>query len=655
MPDLIAIKDLVFKIKINDIWEWPEKTYAVMFDNGPLQLTKIQLVISWYYWRMYKVFPAAPRLLEVVVPKDFTSETHRIIGGFLVWTIKNNSPVDYNVWVISKVFYEVTNDLHNMCCLRLPEYVTSGSIHDLIEIIEEEEIAAAKAKYREIVETCNYNNFITPKEIAKVHKTVWSVLSNPVKLQGNDVKKLIMAGLVNKGQMLQLIGPRGYVTDVDGTPFPYPIDNGYFEGLTTLYDASIESRSASRAMMMTTAPLEDSEYLNRSIQLAATTILDYEHLGSCGCSGYVTVPYLVQAGDDLILRGKYYMKEGIPKLIWNNTSELEGTIIDIRTITGCGMENTQKVCNICLGWYTNIIPPETNLGYALATPINAKISQFMLSTKHYEGSSQTKTIELNSCSSKWFTVDNKNKDTLLFTDFAGKNTVIMRIDIRYVASLSQILHIDIDELPLSRITSMPVIGVTLADKEGNQIGPFDQLGLDVSGTGVYLTADVLSHLKLNGWDSGKGYVEFKLEKWGTTLPVFHIPKKSDSIMVFFKDVSGFLKAQTTSRSKITDYKTRAGALVELIAILRTRINDFNIVQAEILIRTLMVTSYPNASYRLPHPSQDFHFMDLDNVITNRSLTSLFAFENQHRNFLNISWHNSENLTEHMLDGILESD
>jgi len=661
----IEANDLVYKYSFNDVWNLPDHEHLIRFSDKEIVMTRPNIILSWIYWELYRCFPGAELISETGLVGDFGASTHRKIGSRIFWHIfndLNSKGIRADVWDLSKAFYEVTNEIYNVSCLKLSEYVTTVSLFDLIEIMEEFTIVEAKDNYRKLAEESDYAEHVCAEEIAKVHSVVSKVLyTDREYLKHNGIKKLTMAGLVNKGQVIQMVGPRGYVHDIDGSVFPYPIDVGYGEGLDNLYDSMIESRSASRASIMNTDPLQQSEWFNRKVQLAASVILRQVYIEG-GCSNYITAKRLVSKDDLTLLKGKYYMDEQTdkPVLIWDSIDHLIGKVIEYRTITGCGCHDAQEVCQVCLGWISLIIPPKSNLGFSLSTPLCAMISQIIMSTKHYEGSSISKKLTLDSNSSRWFRISPKQPDRLFLTEFASKGNVLIRIDSDYVKYLSQILHIDATELSPSRITRIPELGISLTDKSGMMSGSFDILKkLEVSGMGISLSTQVLTYLKEHGWGSGKNYVEFTLKNWNVNTPVFIIPRKGDNIMSFFNDVKSYIEPQGKSNEKITDFKTVTGAIEGLITVLRRRLNkdngqEFNITQAEIFVRSLMVVANnPERLNELPRPGDDFNFKVLPWVINNRTLTSMLAHQEQYKSLLSIHWRTGKLKTKHMLDDILK--
>ena len=638
----------------DQIWAIPDNSYAVEFADTAITMTNRQIHFSWYYWRFYKDFPGVPMIAAGALNKMYSVKTHRELGGILIWHIKHNYSNQYPelLWDIAKCFLDITNDIYNMSCIRLSRFVTSASIHDLIELLDEPTIVEAKANYRRLVVESNYDENIVGKAIENVHNIVGNVLyTEPNYLKHNGIKQLCFTGIVNKGQMVQLIGPRGYVQDIDAEVFPYPIDNGYSEGLNTLYDATTESRSASRAIMMNVEPLQQSEWFNREVQLLMSSIHSVTK-EPCGCSGYVTIKWTVEEDDLSLLKGKYYMHDNDPVLIWDTVAHLVGKVLDIRSITGCGNADVQTVCHICLGWSHNIIPPGTNVGYALTTALCAMISNRIMSTKHYEVSSSSMALELPLSARTFIRYNSKHKSKLFLADEAINHKVLIRIDIKFVSRLSQINHIDVSELSPARMTSIPVVHMVYLDSEGNPIGAFESIKLEVSGVGVHLTTDILHYLKKNGWTSHKNYIEFTLSGWKAGKAIFGIPRKGDNIYLFLNDVKLFIKPNSTSDTKITNFKTRSAALSEFVQLLKRRL-DINLPQAEIFIRGCMAVSGSNKDYRLPHPSQtNWEFVGLKQLLFHRSIAGMLAYQEQLPQLLDPYWYTTENNTTHLLDAIL---
>lgn len=639
----------IINLTEDEVWNLPEGKHIVNFSDGQLELSERQIILSHYYWRLFREFPGALVLKEHAVQGIYTSKNHQQLGAKIFWHVIENVTNGYDklVWDASQVFYEIGNSIYNMTCVRLSEYVTTASLHDIVEILDDPKIAKAKSEYMDLTVSSDYDGTKIRPAISGVHEVIDDVLyKDTVSLPTNGIKKLCTADIVSKGQLLQLIGPRGYVKDIDGRVFPYPVDVGYAEGLSTLYDSSIESRSAARALFMNQAPLQDSEYFNREMQLLASSL--HSCVGEC-CTGFTTLTYLVQAQDEQLLDGKYMMVDDVPVLINGSIDELVGKAVQLRTITGCGNRDVQTVCKTCLGWSHNVIPPGTNVGYHLATVLCAIISQLILSTKHYEGSAGAKELPLHGAGLSWFSRDMKDGSRLLLSNKVLKAKPTFRISKSMVMNLNNILSVDIDELPANKLTNCTE--VMAFTKNGGSFDFPEYIKLELSGTGSHLSPEVLKYLKLNGWSSTDKYIEFTLENWPINAPVFITPHVGDNIYLYLKEVKAFMIPTKKSETSVVDFRTRGLVVSELVTLLRTRLK-LNIIQAEVFIRAVMTKNAKGGDFSIPGPKDSFEFTSAREVMLNRSLTGLLAFQQQSQNLLSSEWFQDKDRPTHLLDELV---
>ncbi len=643
--------ETILHMSEKEIWGIPYGKINVEFCDRTVEVKGRAIIISHYYWRLFREFPGAPLESKFAILGDFISSTHLNIGETIFWHVYNNVKNKYDgiIWDMSRVFYEITNSVHNITCTKLTEYITTASLHDIIEILYDPEIVESKKEYRERVKACDYRERDTVAAIADAYNVVKKVLyTDPTHLISNGIKKLCMAKIVNQGQIFQLIGPRGYVQDIDGRVFKYPIDVGYAEGMKTLYEISIESRSAAKALFMTEEPLEESEYFNREMQLLCSSVHSIE---GESCTGYSTVPFLVTKDRLFLLKGKYHMVDGKAELIWDTIDHLIGKTIQLRSMTGCGNLNTQTVCKCCVGWAANIIQPMTNLGYSISTILCAIISQIMLSTKHHEASAGSQSLELSDKHSRWIRSIDDELGYVLLQKNVTKKRPVFRIATQFVKNLNNILSVDISELSPQRVTSITEFGIAEGDAEGNIVGFMEDLKTVISGQGIYLSIEVLNYLKKNGWKSTSKYIEFQLNDWNPNDPIFYTPRLGDNIYLFLQEIKAFIMPTRDSEVSIVRFNTRGGALNAFIDLLEKRLK-FNIIQAEIFVRACMTIDGNNNNYFLPHPNDNFVMMSAKDCLYNRSLTTLLAYETQAAAIADTDWYLPIPRTTHMLDPIL---
>ena len=632
----VAAETLVYNCSQIDIWDLPDDFYNVIFSDKECVMHKHQLIGSWYYWQLYSFFPEMPIHSKSAVTEFFTSSTHGRILGFIHWDIYNRFMLthDISVWEISGLVCEVSNRIFNMTCVEIVEYMALGSIHDIVEILNYPAIVEAKRKYKETVEGCNYNEFITSTAIAELDKVVTDILyRHPEILPHNAIKRLATTGLVNKNQLFQLIALRGYVKDINDDVFPYPMSTAYSEGSQDLYEITCESRDASNAKLMQTAPLQLSEYFNRKNQLCTCIIttclqkLPFRPLEEGGCTGYITSPFPVCEDDCISLKGKFHMVDGKPELLWDNVSDYIGQVIQLRSISGCGSPNPQHICHICVGWSSLIMIPKINYGYKVASESGKIMTSRILSTKHLTKSTISSVISLDQTANKWLVTKSNVPASIFLREELGKATLRFKINSLFVKLLNQIQHISISELSPAAITRIPRFQLARVDEEGQLIGGFDLIKLEISGVGVSMSSDLLSYLKQHSYVVHKNYIEFDLSKWNCKLPLFITPNKGENVMTFFNEIKDFLEGRAISdQARISKCRTRASALNEFVTIMKNGMGGdggYNITHLEIIIKGLMVVDNEDVSdYGMPMPGDEIRFESIKRVIANRSLGSM---------------------------------
>lgn len=654
-------------LSLEDLLAFHEGKYEVEFSDGIELMSNRSLIYNRCYWELFIDYPLVPICKKHTAIKGFTSDIHLKLGDIIFHTLRPYFTEHNEAWRYARNFYKVTNTIYNLVATKLSSFVVTTSIYDLKDIYDDPHIKKAKDDYSEYVNSPDYNTTDVEGKIKHVHNVIENVMYDDGSvMRSSGIKHLCEANVLSHGQLKQLIGPRGFVHDIDSWVFKHPINVGYAEGLTTLYDSVVESRSASRALINNTAPLELSEYFNREMQLLTCTT--HSVVGEC-CTGYQTIKYIVRDDDLRLLKGKNYMKDGIPVMIWDSIDDIVGETIEIRAITGCGNVDSQTVCKCCLGYSASIIPgapdskyfkgvgpvPQgTNVGYAICTSLCAIISQLLLSTKHYEASKAAMKLELSASSSRWLRMLSKDLGKVYLTNKAAKSNPVIRIPIEDVSQLTNILSIDVDELPPSRITSCLNMSFAGTDRDGNVSEIFDNVNLSISGVGCSLTSDVLKYLKREGWTNTRKYIEFQLVDWDYRVPILATPNVGDNVLLFLNEIKLFLMPNKNSTSKITDYRTPSAAISELIHLLQKRIK-INMIQAEVFIRSCMTVDAAAGNYNLPNAGQQFNFTDAKRIIKYRNLGGMLAYQEQMDVILNPEWYVERTRPKHMLDDIINPD
>lgn len=646
------------------VWTLAPGLYEVDFPDGKAYLTQAQIQYSSNYWPIMHQFNIPLRKRYMCIGY-LSTRTHKeiseaIFQDVIVEPFKAGKLDDeQTIWQLAKAMFETASRIFNSRLKKLSAWNTSACAIDFMEVIRHPDVVKAKEVFNEELIEAGYRPKAYEKSAAKLHSVLHDLLFvDKQQLMDNGLKKMCIAQTLSENSLMQILGSRGFPADINGKPFPYPIEGGYWEGLKNIYDMSTESRSATISLLSNTKQLKDSEYHNRQMQLLCMVV---RSIKGEDCGEYVTVKWLVKEGQEKLLRGSFYMDENNQRqLIWGNIDHLVGKVIELRNITGCGNHDTQSVCKTCMGFTHLLIPrdeygKQANVGWCVVSEPQEKKTQGMLSTKHYMTSAISMHMNMNRLLSEYFRLGKNDRSEVYLNPKLKKNLKV-RLEIESVANLNHILSVSIQELSPSAVTRFKHI--YFVDEE---TGDIETLDVTVADAPSFLSEDALIYLKEHGWKNEVRHIEFSLEKWDIDKPLIMTPKKGDSMYLFHKNMRGFIVPKTEyaendkeEKSSISSYRTRGAALADFVDILQSRLS-INIVQASIYIRACMAVDPDNGDYRLPHPSQEWSFANASSCLFHRNLSVAMAYEQQEKNLTNPHWFTLENACTHPLDDILRDD
>lgn len=656
--ELIALEE-------DQLWNLPLKLMEVQFDDGVLKLTTEQVIINWYYWLLHRELPGTPILKTHAFTKGYNSSVHESLAEVLIWDIYWNHPEERRtpdlVWALSQVYYELGNALYNAYCVYLPAYMTSVSFIDVIEMLDHPELMEAKKRYRENAIEGGYEISTVEVELNNVTNVAKDIIfGRPNENPLNGLKLLGASKSISAHQTGQLIGIRGFTKDIDSGVFPLPVDVSYIEGLTTLYDSATESRSAATSKLLTEAPLETSEHYNRIMQLHCSAT--HSVVGK-SCVDWKTVKWDVEEDQFLLLNGKYHMVDGVAKVIRkDNFAELVGTTIQMRDVMGCNNEDPQTCCHTCLGLISLVMPPHTNVGVALSSAYNKRISQRLLSNKHYEASSYSVYLEMDSSLSKWLRQDQEDRSVLRL-ERTSKNRIIMRVGWDSVPRIAQVNLTNVDELAPSRISNCKTVCFGEMGEDGTSwvVIP-EELDVAVAGAGAHFSTELLRYLSVNEWTSDASFIYIDLSKWDKRQPLLNTPRRGDNVFLYLSEIKSFIvaageKGDNDRKTNITNYRTRSAALAELVSVVRSRdeFKNVNMCCISIYARACMVVDEQAGNYCLPRANDKFEFVNANRILQKRSLSCALAYNWQDKVLISPEWYIDKPRMPNMFDPFIVGD
>lgn len=616
----------IIDLTIDERMALPRGGLRLTFPNGDVKVFKTTTtILSAFYWELADTWPGV-----ILTPEhhmgngNFTVDTHLSLGANVFWSTFFAHPEknQHLVWDMSRKIYEITNKIYIFNNMHLLPYVCSMSIDDMMDIVLHPITVKAKKRYedKEIdLETC--------------HDLIYELMTGDYpELKDNEVRKACSAGILSKRQIKQMIGPRGTIPDIDSSTFPHPVIPGYMEGLSSFYDQATEARTSSIAIYATTGPLELSEYNNRQCQLGCSVIqeITYGDAEDCGSTHYSEVLL-----DNLILStlsGKNGInpETGEKHLFTGKETKWLNKVVKLRTIDKCLNKDTQSMCLTCLGLTGLIVPPGTNAGSYLSIEPQSEISQTILGVKHVIANAIALSMDISGNRCDFFEKDIEDQFIIYLKEQA--RPLKMRVHKDEVAFINDVFQVeDVKELTISRVSEVSSAQFFVLDDNGS-ISNIQRVDCEVSGKGNPLTHEFLEYIKGTRWKIVGKNVEFDLKDWDFNKPFLKTNPVSEDILNTFNAFKTFLHAPEKSTAiRITDFTRVEDAVMALANILSPRVK-INYAHLEIFVRPLMCKGLSNdvhdRSFALPAVGDEFRFMPLKTVISERSLGAALAYQEQ---------------------------
>lgn len=428
------------------------------------------------------------------------------------------------------------NTIYNDIVYNIADYVSTSRLIDFAEIQNNEELLESMLKVREApIEKKN-------EMIAASYGVLDKILRYDPRYTNNDIRLGYISGNINAKQVKQLLGPRGFITELDGTIFKYPVVNSFTLGLNDLYDIAIESRAGAKALYTSNKAVQQSEYLARGLQLV-TMILEVLEDGDCGSNHYLdwyVRPASPENKSDLPnLLGKWFLnpKTGKEEVITKDHKWLEGKTIKLRSILKCVCEDKTHVCMKCFGELGYSIPSHSNLGHYCSVELSEKITQSILSTKHEMSSAKANDVRLAETTKKYLYIKGNDyyfNEGLLNNKKVDYFFVINQKEAFGIKDLSNTTKINtIDPLRVSRIET-----IGLLKMEGKEVLSYDILPIkDVNRYGSFTHKFIEYILNSEWYLNDKDEYVIPLKKWNIKQPMINLLDLEYSFKALNDDVS----------------------------------------------------------------------------------------------------------------------
>lgn len=526
-----------------------------------------------------------------------------------------------NCYKLSRDLAVASNDIYNLASEYAAAYVTTVNIGDFVEIATDPELVQKKEELKAKLPTMSHNavKIATDEIISFGEKLI------KTKHKDNPISNAVDSGLMKQNQLNQVVILRGVVSDVDRSEFRKPILDSYTDGITNLADSHAEIKTAAASVEASKSDLEDAEYANRMIQQVAM-FLENSHSVDCGST--YTMPMIVRDEQELKdLEGTYFIKAigAIPTRIRSDMKELIGTTINRRSVlAGCLHPDENGACVVCSGDLLQWAPKGANVGHWITAPFGAKMTQGILSKKHYSGSAEALTPQIGEVFNNWFTFD-KEVENILYKKKKINGNVSIIFSVKEVHGLSTVFgDTSTTALASSTVASLTtvVIQITNNDRTVSETVPVSDSNRKPSFTSTFIDYIRSKPERLTIKD-GK-MVIVNIDEWDSKEPMFSVPMKSVDMAIFQKQVKSIL--HTAGGNRI---RNKTAAPLEVLGVLYDTVKDrFNVNYSvlECMLYTYCAKNPKIGDYRMPKGGDEFHLLTGNTIIQNRSLGATAAFQ-----------------------------
>lgn len=651
----------LLKYTTEQLWQNLNSDFTLVFDDGgEVATNEKECIYSSYCWELFREYPNTNILLKhhirgIIKESRLTADTHNDLLSSALFDIYDSyhTLVPNKIQLLDKLTkraYEIVNSMYNEFSYRLEAYVTTLDALDFLQIDEHPEIVKAEQMLQQ-----------TQEGIDAFYTTIKKTLNTDPSLNSNQLAMAVRSKLVKVDQTLQCVGPRGFLTDVDSFIYRKPIVTGYFRGIRTLEDSMKESRSAAKALMFSVDPMKKAEYFSRRQQFVCQNVKNLHHV-DCGSKHYLLwqvrgeeiVEGVVTRESDLkTIFGKYYLDETTStlKVIQKSDTHLIGKTIKMRDpVAGCQHPDPYGICEVCFGDAALTVPEYTNLGHMACVSMTQIVTQLVLSTKHYDGSSVVEGIRLQPHDKKYLAAPINGNDYYLSNDLKNKK-VFIKIDARDAKGLADVSMVDdVNKLTVSRISEINEIQLII----DNSKGVIDEVPIEVAVNKrlANMTHHLLRHCKKHGWEitPDNKYV-IDMTGWDWSLPILTLPLRHFNMMDFATEIAKVLEATVKDMKARDTVVDPAVMLTEFHDLVNKRIT-VNLSILSIIIYSSMVVSATDGMYSLPKPWTGSGMGVMKLIMENRSLSATMAYERQTNTVLSPNSYLMTNRPDHLFDSLV---
>lgn len=626
---------------IDELWNSLIGEFKLEFDDGTVIDTNYkETLYSFYFWTFHINYPNTPLLpthhVSCVLSGNrcITGKTHVKLLKNIYWdvvdTYKAHTHIERDPF--TRMIYQITNLLYNDLPPRIEEHMLTLDALDFVNMV-------THPKMEKILDSVTEER----STVDKAQKDIMEILQNDESVNDNALARCVRYGSVQSNQVLQCVGPRGFVTEVDSAVLGKPVTRSFTQGMRSIYNLAAESRSAAKSLYYSEKPLQDSEYFARKLQLLTMSV-ERLHYCDCGSKKFlywrVNEPVDGYKGDLPNLVGKYYLLENEPddaplKVVKATDTHLIGKTIKLRSVLYCQHPDSGGVCEVCFGEMAYNVNQYGNLGHNCSASFTSVISQMVLSTKHYDASAKSESIHLAGESLKYFCTD-KNQLFYKLRKEVSKLKPKIRVNQKEVLGVQFLERAeDVKDLSLNSVSSLTNITLILTEPSGAEILVGIDLLNDQNKKRPMFSHDFLDYIKRYGWTVDNNCLTFDLSMWDYNKAVMKFPEMERNYVAYQDEIRRLIEPKQAEALYRRDHIPPTELLRAMFDLINHK-QSANISLMEIVIYALCTSDPENGYYGLSRNVETPRLGDLSNCVKHRSLSAAYAFEYQNTTIMDPS-------------------
>lgn len=617
-----------FMFKPWNVWPCSEnETFKVELQDGVVfETNTAKMEVSsmfWEFYKHYKLLKTKPEHFITKAPisnKDIETLQSIFIKD-IHETYKSRGYCKEEKW---KILESVCEKIYNTSILEYGEYLVSAGSMELSEIYNHPEIT----KIRNNIKKNSRSIMDAQKKTLQIMKTCPTLDRNPFIID-------LRTGNVKSEQFLQVILIRGFNTDLDDYIYKVPIMGNYFKGLTDPAEVLMESTLSGKALLHQGTPLEQTEYANRMIQQSSAHV-DLLIKGDCGSQSYAKM----KVSTDLfnVMSGLHYLGEhGKLKILTEDDDDLIGTTQEFRVAFYCKYRDQQCVCETCYGELAHSVPYGSNIGTIAATNSNSEVSQRVLKVKHSEDSADIEPINITNRAMEYINLSEDGEDIHVDQSLGVRDIKILvptipKDKINYGSKIPVLNKNDISEGNIFTITEFDTISFEHPSEDGKRPISY-HISVSRGNRRASLSVEFLNYMIDEGITvNDRGVYVVSLKNWNHNNPVFKLPRLHLSMRDFANEVLTFIRSSSADTStnlsqskQLRQYDDPTIALVDLAELFNSKVT-VHMTHISVVMLSMMVSRDGSYGYSTPPLGVPTRFATYNEIQTNRSLGSLFAYQ-----------------------------